>query len=232
MECQKEVSWILFCSSSQRRFYKILSRIKLFTKISKFTFHFKILSTTFIFCRKTLKFVNCSKLWQLNASQEKCHMFHINFWHECSLRLGTEVPSTTDGGLGMILHFTGVCSVLLLLEDRRKLQSIFSALCSTHYRVVFITYCRSTLEYCTRLWSPCLISDVVLLGNVPERFIHLAFWKICRSSYKPNYTTKLKIFSFKSLRRLKLRLDLILFQKNGLVSPTSHCRKHFSLLSP
>lgn len=40
-----------------------------------------------------------SKLWQLNASHEKCYVVHINFRHECFLRLRGDVLSAIPFGI-------------------------------------------------------------------------------------------------------------------------------------
>ncbi|VDM47846.1 unnamed protein product [Toxocara canis] len=160
-----------------------------------------------------------SKSWQLDISYKKCRVLHVNFHHECFLRLDNEVlPSADDGirdlgvkicpNLHWNLHCTEVATNALKVTNciLRALQHR----CIEHYRKAYIVYCRPILEYCTQAWSPYLISDIKTVENVQEYYTRMAFRKLFVRPYTPDYRARLKMFDLEPLEYRRLEFDLAL----------------------
>ena len=98
-----------------------------------------------------------SKVWQLDFSIDKCRVFHVNFLHECFLRLDGHVLVSDDlpvrdlgvyfaSNLKWAFHCSFISSKALVVGNCILRSLSYPSL--VNYRLAFITFCRPILEYC------------------------------------------------------------------------------------
>ena len=159
-----------------------------------------------------------SNKWQLKISTSKCFLLHINFLHECFLKVeGNKITAcNTVRDLGVYVncdlkwreHCKQIVKKASVVSNCILRSMRYS--CVENYRKAFIAFCRTILEYCSAVWSPSAAADIAMIENVQKRFTRIAFSKVYPGSDKPSYQERRKIFNLESLEYRRLFLDLCL----------------------
>jgi hypothetical protein len=115
------------------------------------------------------------------------------------------------------LNFTShIDSLLSKAKQRLYLLKKSFVSCSDYALIIaFKTYVVPLLEYCSPVWSPCTVTDIVRIESIQRSFTKSL--KICNAL---PYKERLIICNLCSLERRRLTADLVLFDKvhNNLVS--------------
>ena len=165
-----------------------------------------------------------SDAWQLGINCGKCSVMHLgirNPGHEYSIG-AFELPSVEK-----------ICDLGIKYNNKINFgENIDSAVARAYQRIylifrgfvsrnasllkqAYITYVRPLLEYCTPVWSPYLIKDIVKVENVQRYFTRRLFPK-----FSTTYPERLKLLDLESLEHRRLKFDLKMYYQiiHGLVS--------------
>jgi hypothetical protein len=160
-----------------------------------------------------------SLTWQLPLSPGKCNWMHIsNHQAPCNLSFSLsgcclkKVDEVKD--LGVLfdskLNFSNhICSIVARAKQRIFLLKKSFVCSDSHVLILgFKTYILPILEYCSPVWSPSSVSDILKLESVQR-----SFTKALPSFSNLSYEHRLIKAGLISLERRRLNADLILLYK-------------------
>jgi ribonucleases P/MRP protein subunit RPP40 len=154
----------------------------------------------------------CDK-WSLAMNAEKCHAMHLGYHnplHQYTINQTIVQPVTTEKDLGVTVSNTlkwgdhcktvsGKASRMLAMIRRS-----FGQLQSKEFLVLYKTYVRPQMEFCSTVWWPHYSKDINLLEKVQRR----ATKYVVGLSHLP-YEERLKSLDLPSLAYRYLRGSLI-----------------------
>jgi len=89
-----------------------------------------------------------------------------------------------------------------------QLKHAFTTWSISSLKILYTSFIRPHLEYASSVWNPLLKSDEKIIENVQRRAIRLV-----KSLREFDYEKKLSIFGLTTLKRRRIRGDLISFFK-------------------
>jgi hypothetical protein len=162
--------------------------------------------------------------WDMQINPSKCCHLKLNSSNNTPLLInGIAIPitksDTTVRDLGVDIspsfsfshHIDNICS-----KARKVSFLILRAIahpCIDSYRICFISYVRSILEYCSVVWNPHLLKDISLIERVQRNFTKIAFIKCFPDKLVPSYQERLSLFNLEPLSLRRSIYDLCLCYK-------------------
>jgi len=157
--------------------------------------------------------------WQLPLSLPKCGWMHITnraISRELSFNLAghslTKLFEIKDLGilytsqLSFASHVSNICSKAK--QRSYLLRKSFTSSCCEALILAFKTYVIPILEYCSSLWSPNQVSEILKIESVQRSFTRTL--RCCRGL---PYKDRLSICGLLTLEKRRLLADLVLFYK-------------------
>jgi hypothetical protein len=156
--------------------------------------------------------------WQLQVNAEKCEVLKLGrrsadseyFMGVTALRNVTSVKDLgvhVSNSLNFREHISGIVS-----RAASKTGMVYRALTSRDKNFMvsmFVIHVRPVLEYCTEIWSPCLLCDIDLIENVQRKFTK----RIRGMERGVSYMDRLQICGLELLELRRLKKDLIMIFK-------------------
>ena len=201
----------------------IRSKIKLFADDTKIYRIIHCLNDADMLQQDLDELVNWSEKWRMEFNASKCHVLHFSGKNRQYLYhiKGTLLNSSdAERDLGVLISKDLKPSKHIKEVVRKANQCLgmirrsFTHIDSEIFLLVYKTFIRPKLEYCSNIWSPYLLKDINLLENVQRRAT-----KMVIGLHALPYEERLKKLDLFSLHHRRLRGDLILLFKifNGLV---------------
>ena len=201
----------------------IRSKIKLFADDTKIYRIIHSLNDADILQQDLNELVNWSEKWKMEFNASKCHVLHFSGKNKQYLYhiKGTLLKaSDTEKDLGVLIskdlkpskHIKEV--VTKANQCLGMIRRSFSHIDRDIFLLVYKTFIRPKLEYCSNIWSPHLIKDINLLENVQRRAT-----KMVVGLHALPYEERLRKLDLFSLQHRRIRGDMILVYKmfNGQV---------------
>jgi hypothetical protein len=154
--------------------------------------------------------------WQLGINIDKCSVLHIGKQtSDDKYFIGiNEIPSVEkvcdlgvsyNGKINFGEHIDRTVS-----KAYQRIYLIFKGFLSMNIDLLkraYTVYVRPLLEYCTQVWSPHLIGDIVKIENVQRYFTR----RLLQKGQAINYDDRMKLLSLESLELRRLKFDLMMY---------------------
>ena len=163
--------------------------------------------------------VEWANIWQMPINASKCNVLHIG---------SKFVQSSADYFIKQqkIVRLSEVRDLGILLDDDLRFKHHISQITTKAYQriavifrgfctrnVTFLiraykTYIRPILEYCTQIWNPYLIGEIIEIEKVQKYYT-----KRLPGMKSLNYNDRLQRLKLESLELRRLKADLMMYYK-------------------
>jgi ribonucleases P/MRP protein subunit RPP40 len=153
-----------------------------------------------------------AETWQLSLASTKCSVLHLgrnNPQFDYTINMENLQTDTSVRDLGVQMTYDGKFSKhikSIVTNAHVRLSNIFKIFRSNNPQLLlkaYISYVRPILEYCSPVWSPFYLKDIILIERVQKRVTRKILGK------SKSYKERLDELKLKSLEERRIRVDLI-----------------------